>query len=185
MELKAFSKSIWRTPTPSLFPHSSYISFVAWIIDSAPPLMATPSWFRQKISNASFFAKETKHLTTRRRKTSPTAMGRTPVFLSVKAVREALQKVGPTSFGKPLAAQKLIRLVSFCIANLDCSRLLQRMTFDRCPGYIMLGPAAAPLGKEDNMSLTTLSENWYPKHSSSKTCSICSFSLGWREQRPL
>ena len=43
MELKAFSKSIRRTTKPSLFPHSSYISFVEWIIDSAPPYMVTPS----------------------------------------------------------------------------------------------------------------------------------------------
>ena len=63
------------------------------------------------------------------------------------------------SFGKPLAEQKLIRLLSFCIAILDSSGLLQRIAFYRCSDYIMLGPAAVQLGNEDNMSLTFFLEN--------------------------
>ena len=103
--------------------------------------------------------KKKRHLARRRRKTSPTAMGRTTVFLFFKAVREALQKVGPTPLKKPLAEQKLISLASFCIAILDCSGLFRRMALDRCSGYIMFAPAAVPIVKEDNMSLTTFSEN--------------------------
>ena len=81
-------------------------------------------------TNASSSVTETRHLAIIRQKISPTAIGRTSDFFFFRAVREALQKVGPTSFGNSLAEQKLIRLVSFCYAILHCSGLLQRRTFD-------------------------------------------------------
>ena len=145
--------------------------------------MAKTSWLGLKTSKAFSFAKETRHLAARRRKISPTAMGCTPVFFFFRAVREALQKVEGNSFGKPLAKQKLIRLVSFCSAILDCSGLLQRIAFDRCSGYIMQRTDSVPMRKEDNMSLTTLSENWYSKLSSSVTPRTRFFSSGYKEQR--
>ena len=103
MEFKRheISKSIWRTPKLSFFPHSSYISY-DW---DRKCLMLLPLQMKQD--------------------TWPQDGGKVLrqqwvvyLFFFFRAVREALQKVGPTSFGKTLDDQKLIKLMSFALSFL-------------------------------------------------------------------
>ena len=95
-------------------------------------LTATPNCFAPNNSTASMAASFAMHLATRRRITSPTAIGLMPVLFLFKAVNVALQKGGAAKFASwPLLA-KLTNLVREFITRWDWSEIEQLIAWRRC-----------------------------------------------------
>ena len=97
IKLKAFLKSSLTRTLPPLPWFRSYQHRAACTAASAPLGTATPSLTGAKNCRASSFTVSIKHLAVKRRKTSPTAIGRTPPVGLGRATRLAPAKLGATA----------------------------------------------------------------------------------------
>ena len=87
MELKAFLKSICNIPASCENCNFSKVILVACMILSAPPLNPTPSCLDDFVCADTVCVCLAMHFATKRQKTSPRAIGRTPPFNFFKAVK--------------------------------------------------------------------------------------------------
>ena len=110
----------------------------AWMMASQPPLTLTPNCKGARTERAEDRTAWARHLDTRRRRTSPTAIGRRPPFFFLQASKEAPQKWGRTDCGVRLEAS---RLTNFVKAKRDSRDLF---TAD---SEIVGGVGAGPAGR--------------------------------------
>ena len=112
MQFKAFAKSSLTSTLSVAQLWWSTQARVAWTAFSAPAKTATPTCAGQKKSRAASRTASTNHLPVRRRRSSPTAMGRSPPFGFGTATRRAPVRNGATAAQASPRASKLTRAVS-------------------------------------------------------------------------
>ena len=137
------------------------MDWVAWIVASQPPRVLTPSWCGSKKVWAWGESLKARHLAARRRKTSPTAIGRmAPTSFFLSACRRPPQKKGAISLDKRPAAAKLTNLVT---ADKVCDPwrpFWQKTASFKNEAWKPEGPAAVPSGKDRMAALTSFSEKF-------------------------
>ena len=101
-------------------------NLVACMILSAPPLISSAD---------SVCVCLAMHFATKRRKTSPTAIGRTPPFNFFKAVKEALRKLVPLALGADLCWPNSLALLCLLKSIIEIETFLKSMT------HILMFPA--------------------------------------------
>ena len=117
MELKAFEKSRRRVHySLGGMLASLWTEFTACTMASDPTLTPTPNWSGVRVSMASDRARWERHLDVRRRRTSPTAMGRRPPPFFLDARRVAPQRCGMISGGQWPAHRSWMTPVSARVA---------------------------------------------------------------------
>ena len=94
--LKAFLKSSFTSTFPDCPLLRSCQWRAAWTAASAPPGVVTPSWTGANCWRASSRTTSIRHFAVRRRKISPTAMGRTPPLCFGRATKLAPARLGAT-----------------------------------------------------------------------------------------
>ena len=161
MELKAFLKPICNIPASCESCNFSNVILAACMIISAAPLTPTPSCLDGMSLADSVCVYFAMRFAINPRKTSLTAIGRTPPFKFFKTVKEALQKAGVTDTESwPLLA-KFTSFIMLVIACLDWSEAAQFTACKMCPGYILDEPASEKLGKASIWPNTVGSSNWW------------------------
>ena len=152
-----FRNQFWCMPTLSFFFIFSKIIFVELHYSLGTSLTATPNCFARNNSTASKGASFAMHLATRRRITSPTAIG-LMLFLFFNAVNVALHKPGATKFWSSPLLAKFTNLVREFTLRLDWSAIEQLIAW--CSVYILDGPAAVKFEKHWSCKRTFASSNW-------------------------
>ena len=94
----------------------------AWMMASQPPLTLTPNCKGARTERAEDRTAWARHLDTRRRRTSPTAIGRRPPFFFLQASKEAPQKWGRIDCGVRPEASRLTNFVKAKRDNGTCQR---------------------------------------------------------------
>ena len=149
MVLNALMKSSWRNHLESSGIRGSLkLARTAWMIASAPARTPTPTWDGERKRDARSDISKARTLETRRRRTSPTAMGRWPPSFLLMAKRFALQKKIATDGGRFPAANLLTKRVR-ATAQLSpraCAGAV-RANF-RCSARNPEGPGAVPFLKD-------------------------------------
>ena len=99
-----------------------------------------------------------RHLDTRRRRTSPTAIGRRPPFFFLQASKEAPQKWGRTDCGVRPEASRLTNFVKAKRDSRDLSAEGHSTASRTWVGRRPEGPGAEPDGKDFTLFFTADSE---------------------------
>ena len=128
---------------------------------SHPIITPTPTWRGEKVEIATSWTARDRHFDVRRRRTSPTAMGRRRPFFFTQARRVAPQRCGITSCGARPAARSLTTPKRARIAWAARSGEGHRTASFRWFARRLYGPGAEPLGKDFKALRTSWSEMLY------------------------
>ena len=153
--LEKSSRRVQRSP--DLVDGSSNTLETEWTMASHPILTPTPTWRGEKVEIATSWTARDRHFDVRRRRTSPTAMGRRRPFFT-QARRVVPQRCGITSCGARPAARSLTTPKRARIAWAARSGEGHRTASFRWFPRRLYGPGAEPLGKDFKALRTSWSE---------------------------
>ena len=144
--LEKSSRRVQRSP--DLVDGYSNTLETEWTMASHPILTPTPTWRGEKVEIATSWMARDRHFDVRRRRTSPTAMGRRRPFFFTQARRVVPQRCGITSCGARPAAGSLTTPKRARIAWAERSGEGHRTASFRWFARKLYGPGAEPLGKD-------------------------------------